>query len=133
MTKLLVRPPAASRRARAARPRLSARNLGYLGLGWALAYIPVHVYWALGGLSTPIGITGHQPGFRAANWGACVVIAGAALTCLTLTQRWGAALPACGAGRPGWAACSASHTGRCTRRTARCGWRARSAIRAMAT
>ena len=29
-----------------------------------------------------------------ANWGACVVIAGAALTCLTLTQRWGAALPA---------------------------------------
>ncbi len=94
MTKLLVRPAAASRRARAARSRLSIRNLGYLGLGWALAYIPVHVYWALGGLSTPIGITGHQPGFRAANWGACVVIAGAALTCLTLTQRWGAALPA---------------------------------------
>ena len=62
MTKLLVRLPAASRQARAARPRLSTRNLGYLGLGWALAYIPVHVYWALGGLSTPIGITGHQPG-----------------------------------------------------------------------
>jgi hypothetical protein len=94
MTKLLVRPAAAPRRTRVGRSRLSTRNLGYLGLGWALAYIPVHLYWAFGGLSTPIGITGHQPGFRVANWGACVVIAGAALTCLTLTQRWGSALPA---------------------------------------
>jgi hypothetical protein len=94
MTKLLLRPPAASHRTRVARSRLSTRNLGYIGLGWALAYVPVHVYWALGGLSTPIGITGHQPGFRVANWGASVVIVGAALTCLTLTQRWGAALPA---------------------------------------
>jgi hypothetical protein len=67
--------------------------LGSLGFAWALGYVPIHVYWALGGLSTPIGITGHQSGFRMANWGACVVIAGAGLTCLALTRRWGAVLP----------------------------------------
>lgn len=59
-----------------------------------MSYLPVHVYWAMGGTSTPIGITGHQSGFRAANWGACVVIAGAGLTGLALTRSWGAALPA---------------------------------------
>jgi hypothetical protein len=72
---------------------LSTRALGRLGFAWALGYVPIHVYWALGGLSTPIGITGHQSGFRMANWGACVVIAGAGLTCLALTRRWGAVVP----------------------------------------
>lgn len=73
---------------------ISTRTVGYLGFGWAVSYLPIHIYWALGGLSTPIGITGHQSGFRAANWGACVVILGAGLTCLSLTQPWGSALPA---------------------------------------
>jgi hypothetical protein len=72
---------------------LSTRALGTLGLIWALGYVPIHVYWALGGLSTPIGITGHQAGFRMANWGACIVIAGAGLTCLALTRCWGAVMP----------------------------------------
>lgn len=91
MTTSLVRTP----RARVVRSgrRLSTRVLGSLGFAWALGYVPIHVYWALGGLSTPIGITGHQSGFRMANWGACVVIAGAGLTCLALTRRWGAVLP----------------------------------------
>jgi hypothetical protein len=64
-----------------------------MGFAWALGYLPIHVYWALGGLSTPIGITGHQSGFRIANWGACIVITGAGLTCLALTRRWGDVLP----------------------------------------
>jgi hypothetical protein len=72
---------------------IPTRVLGTTGLVWALAYLPIHVYWALGGTSTPIGITGDQPGFRPANWGACVVIVGAGLTCLSLTRRWGEALP----------------------------------------
>jgi hypothetical protein len=67
--------------------------LGNLGLAWALGYVPIHVYWALGGRSTAIGITGAQSGFRTANWGACVVIVGAGLTCLALTRRWGVVLP----------------------------------------
>jgi hypothetical protein len=72
---------------------IPTRILGTAGLLWALAYVPIHVYWALGGTSTPIGITGDQPGFRLANWGACVVIVGAGLTCLSLTRSWGEALP----------------------------------------
>jgi hypothetical protein len=72
---------------------ISTRALGTAGLMWALGYVPIHVYWALGGTSTPIGITGARPGFRLANWGACVVIVGAGLTCLSLTRRWGEALP----------------------------------------
>ncbi|HEY2238476.1 MAG TPA: hypothetical protein VGI21_06785 [Streptosporangiaceae bacterium] len=72
---------------------IPTRVLGAAGLIWALAYVPIHVYWALGGTSAPIGITGAQSGFRAANWGACVVIVGAGLTCLSLTRRWGEALP----------------------------------------
>lgn len=96
-THLVPRTPARPA-ARPARSRLSTRTLGLLGLGWAgmvwaLAYVPIHVYWALGGLSTAIGITGQQEGFRVANAGACVVIIGAGGVCLALTQRWGAALP----------------------------------------
>ncbi len=91
MTTSLVRTPRV--RLVRSRRRLSSRALGSLGFTWALGYLPIHIYWALGGLSTPIGITGHQSGFRTANWGACVVIAGAGLTCLALTRRWGAALP----------------------------------------
>lgn len=70
------------------------RLLGFVGFGWAVSYLPVHVYWALGGVSTPIGITGDPSGFRAANWGACLVILGAGLTCLSLLQPWGSAVPA---------------------------------------
>lgn len=80
-------------RARAATRRPPAHVVGNLALAWALAYVPIHVYWAIGGLSTPIGITGHQAGFRMANWGACVIITGAGLTCLALTTSWGAVLP----------------------------------------
>ncbi|PZS35905.1 MAG: hypothetical protein DLM58_02880 [Pseudonocardiales bacterium] len=71
----------------------SHRTLGYLGLAWALSYVPIHVYWALGGLATSFGIVDMQPGWAAANWGACVVIVGAGLTCLSLEQRWGQLLP----------------------------------------
>lgn len=78
----------------AVRSGISTRTLGRVGMAWALAYLPIHVYWALGGTSTPIGITGDQPGFRAANWGACVVILGAGLTCLSLTAPWGEVIPA---------------------------------------
>ena len=72
---------------------IATRALGTIGLTWALAYVPIHVYWALGGTSTPIGITGTQSGFRVANWGACVVIVGAGLTFLALTRPWGERLP----------------------------------------
>lgn len=72
---------------------IATRTLGTIGLTWALAYVPIHLYWGLGGTSTPIGITGTQPGFRVANWGACVVIVGAGLTCLALTRPWGERLP----------------------------------------
>jgi len=73
---------------------ITTRRLGYLAAGWAASYIPVHVYWALGGHSSPIGITGDEPAFRTANWGASLVIAGAGLTGLSLTQPWGAWLSA---------------------------------------
>lgn len=56
-----VRPPVPTRPTRA---RLTSRTLGLLGLGWALAYVPVHVYWALGGLSAAVGITGQQEGSK---------------------------------------------------------------------
>lgn len=94
MTKPLLRAAPTQRRAAVSGLRLSTRTLGRVGFAWALAYIPIHVYWALGGLSNSIGITGDRPGFRTANWGACVVIMGAGLTCLALTRPWGAALPA---------------------------------------
>jgi hypothetical protein len=73
---------------------VSTRIRGGVGLYWALSYLPIHVYWALGGTSTPIGITGDEPSFRAANWGACVVILGAGLTCMSLTSPRGEVLPA---------------------------------------
>jgi DNA-binding NarL/FixJ family response regulator len=63
----------------------------YVGLCWALSFIPVHVYWAFGGLMRSIGII--KPIEPAANWGACLLIAGAGLTCLSLTLSWGTAVP----------------------------------------
>jgi hypothetical protein len=69
------------------------RWLGYAGFGWALSNIPIHIYWALGGLTTSIGITTSGHDFRIANWGASLVILGAGLTCLALVQRWGEVLP----------------------------------------
>ncbi|MGI8576996.1 MAG: hypothetical protein ACR2KG_03580 [Nocardioidaceae bacterium] len=73
---------------------VNGRRLGYLGAGWALSYLPIHVYWALGRSTAWLGVTESGPGWRAANWGACVVIAGAGLTCLALVRRWGDVLPA---------------------------------------
>lgn len=67
--------------------------LGYAGLGWALSYVPIHVYWALGGLTPSIGITESGRDLRAANWGAVLVILGGGLVCLALEQRWGQILP----------------------------------------
>lgn len=72
---------------------VSTRTLGYAGLVWALSYLPIHVYWALGGTNDRIGITGSQAHFEAANWGACVVILGAGLVSLSLTSSWGDRLP----------------------------------------
>jgi hypothetical protein len=72
---------------------VSTRALGYAGLAWALSYIPIHVYWALGGTSDSIGITGDQAHFGAANWGAGMVILGAGLVSLSLTSGWGERLP----------------------------------------
>jgi hypothetical protein len=75
-------------------PRAGGRRwLGYAGFWWALSYLPVHIYWALGGLTASIGITTSGHDFRTANWGASLVILGAGLTCLALVQRWGQLLP----------------------------------------
>jgi hypothetical protein len=68
--------------------------IGYAGFFWALSYIPIHVYWALGGLTPAIGLTTSDHDARMANWGASVVILGAGLTSLALVQRWGTVLPA---------------------------------------
>lgn len=86
-------PPLTSRGGAGPTRTRRASRLGYAGLAWALSYVPIHVYWALGGLTSSIGITGSTPNFRVANWGACVVIVGAGLTCLALVQRWGDVLP----------------------------------------
>lgn len=75
-------------------PPAHVRRLGLFGLVWALGYVPIHVYWAMGGRSAWIGITDPDPDWRVANWGACVVLLGAGLTCLALTESWGASMPA---------------------------------------
>lgn len=85
--------PALSYRISADPPAAKTRRLGYAGLGWALTYLPIHVFWALGGRTAWLGITESGADWRAANWGACVVIVGAGLTCLALTTRWGAVVP----------------------------------------
>jgi hypothetical protein len=68
------------------------RRLAWFGAAWAASYIPVHVYWAVGGKISWIGVTS-DPDFRTANWGASIVIAGAALVALSLGQPWGERLP----------------------------------------
>lgn len=78
---------------RSAQQRRSAVRLGWIGAGWALSYLPIHLYWAAGGTSAAIGIVAGLPSFARANIAACVVILGAGATCLSLVQPWGALLP----------------------------------------
>ncbi|WP_163509382.1 DUF3995 domain-containing protein [Fodinicola acaciae] len=66
---------------------------GYAGFWWALAYVPIHVYWAFGGSAAFLGLTRSTPEFALANWGACVVIVGAALVSLALVRDWGRLAP----------------------------------------
>lgn len=68
-------------------------RLGTIGACWAIAYVPIHVFWALGGTLAPFGIADPGPDWALANWAACVLIVGAGLICLSLTRRWGAVLP----------------------------------------
>ena len=69
---------------------------GYAGCVWALAYVPIHLYWALTGSLRPFGeLPGSltETAWRQGNWAASVVITGAALECLALVQPWGHRLP----------------------------------------
>lgn len=67
--------------------------VAYAGVAWAASYLPVHLYWAVGGTWSAIGIHAVSTRFALANVAACIVIAGAGLTCLSLVQRWGSLLP----------------------------------------
>lgn len=69
---------------------------GFVGCAWALAYVPIHVYWAVTGDAWPIdgvpkGLT--EPQWQQANWGATVVITGAAAVSLALVHPWGRRMP----------------------------------------
>jgi hypothetical protein len=71
----------------------SPRWGGYAGLVWALAYIPIHIYWALGGSAAFLGLVRTNADFQIANWGASVVLLGAGLTAFALVRPWGRLLP----------------------------------------
>ncbi|WP_344309270.1 DUF3995 domain-containing protein [Fodinicola feengrottensis] len=66
---------------------------GYAGLVWALAYIPIHIYWAFGGSAAFLGLARTNADFQIANWGASVVLLGAGLTAFALVRPWGRLLP----------------------------------------
>lgn len=68
----------------------------HAGCAWALAYVPIHLYWALTGRAWPTEELPEEltaPMWRQANWAACVVIVGAAVVALALVQPWGRRLP----------------------------------------
>lgn len=69
---------------------------GYAGCAWALVYVPIHVYWALTGSLGPFGElpANLDPSqWQQANWGASIVIIGAAVFSLALVRPWGRRLP----------------------------------------
>jgi hypothetical protein len=88
------RPDTASRTAPPARVRRRPGTwAGYAGAAWALAYVPIHLYWALGGGAAFLGVPDPDAAFRTANWGASVVLAGAALVSLALVRPEGRVVP----------------------------------------
>lgn len=79
---------------------------GVAGCVWAIAYIPIHLYWAATASSWPFGelpewLTPEE--WRRANWGASVVIGAASLVCLALARPWGRRLPRPLLGGVAWA------------------------------
>ena len=66
-----------------------------MGCAWAVAYVPIHVYWAVTGSTWPLGeLAGlDYSTWRATNWAASVVITGAAVVSLALVRPWGRRLP----------------------------------------
>ena len=75
---------------------IGSRQAGFVAAAWAAGYVPIHLYWAVTGrhwpfASLPTSLTDAE--WRAANWGASVVISGAAVVSLALVQPWGRRLP----------------------------------------
>jgi hypothetical protein len=70
-------------------------RLAYAACLFTLAYVPIHVVWALGGtLLLPGGdATASLPGLRAANWIVSAFLVVGAIVVLALVRHWGRRIP----------------------------------------
>ena len=73
------------------------RWAGYAACLWALAYLPIHIVWAVTGtlwpLRIPAGMSVAGPTFALGNLGASLLMLAAALTALALVTGWGRLFP----------------------------------------
>ncbi|WP_234705710.1 DUF3995 domain-containing protein [Bacillus mycoides] len=78
---------------------------GYATCIWSLLYIPIHVYWAFGGMAWMPGVWKDEAMWEAVNWGASVVLLAAAIFALLLVHPWGQKIPRYLMLTMGWFAC----------------------------
>ncbi|MCG7346284.1 DUF3995 domain-containing protein [Sporosarcina sp. ACRSL] len=78
---------------------------GYAACIWSLLYIPIHIYWAFGGMALMPGVLQDEAMWEAVNWGASVMLLVAALLALSLVHPWGKSIPRGLLLVMGWTAC----------------------------
>nr|WP_286228494.1 DUF3995 domain-containing protein [Neobacillus mesonae] len=78
---------------------------GYAACIWSLLYIPIHIYWALGGTALMPGVWKDEAKWAAVNWGASVMLLAAAIFGLLLVHHWGQKIPRYLMLTIGWVSC----------------------------
>ncbi|MEI4621113.1 DUF3995 domain-containing protein [Bacillus cereus] len=78
---------------------------GYAACIWLILYIPIHIYWALGGTTLMPGLWRDEAKWAAVNWGASVVLLVASIFALLLVHPWGQKISRYLMLAMGWFAC----------------------------
>src|SRR3954454_4167812 len=78
---------------------------GYAACIWSLLYIPIHVYWAFGGMALMPGVWKDESMWKAVNWGTSAMLLAAAILALLLVHPLGQKIPRWLMLTVGWFAC----------------------------
>ena len=81
------------------------RLAGYVASIWSLMYIPIHIYWAFGGMALVPGAWKEEEMWKAVNWGASAMLLVAAILAFSLTHPLGRSIPRRLMIVMGWTAC----------------------------
>jgi hypothetical protein len=78
---------------------------GYAAGIWSLLYIPIHIYWAFGGMILMPGVWKDRAMWAAVNWGASILLCISAILAFLLVHPLGQKIPRWLMLAMGWFSC----------------------------